>query len=135
MEINCGHKKILEDIKEMLKRSMSKTVNTWMVICNVKRTVAVEKMLQEVLPDHKIMREAKYFYCKGEPTYANNIKDKVLYLQQVVRSFNNSRVNREGMIEKLSIIKDKDLCTEDEIYKTRKVCCHDNPMTMSSCEL
>jgi len=89
MEINCEHKKILEDINEMSKKSMSRTVNTWMVICNVKRATAMEKRLQEVLPDHKIRREAKYFYCKGEPAYADKSKDKVLYLQWGMRSFNN----------------------------------------------
>jgi len=107
-----------------------------MVIYNVKRATVVEKMHQEVLPDHKIRHEAKYFYCKGEPAYANKSKDKVVYLQRVVRSFNNLRVvDTEGTIEKLFVDEGEDLYMDNEMYRTRKVCRHDSPMMMSSCEL
>jgi hypothetical protein len=107
-----------------------------MVICQAKRAAAVEKLLKEVLPDHKLKREANYFYAKGEPAWHERNKDKVLYVQRVVRSFTNSQlVDRSGKCPKLSSVEDEELYTEEEFYKSRETCRHDNPMLISDREL
>lgn len=136
MEINSGNQKILEDIREMSKRASTRTVHTWMVIFSAKRAAAVDNTLQEVFPDHKIRREARYVYCKGEPSYAEKNKDKVLYLQRADKFFVNSRlVESTDEVAMLSADEDEDLWTDSELYRTREVCRHENPMLISDLEL
>ena len=136
MEFNSGQKFILEEAKKLAGNSICRAVNTWMLIFNSTREVAIEILVGELFPEHVVKREVQYVYSKGEPSFAWKHKDKVWYLQRPNRSYCNSKlVDATGEVPTVSAEEEEPLQSEDDMYKTREACRHDFPYLSGTREL
>ena len=125
-EIACGYKKVLQELRVVLKNSMSTTIHTWMIIFSSDRAATMDELAKEFFPEHKLRCEAQYVYCKGEPMYTPKSRVKVMYMQRLKKNFMNSKlVNTACRVQKLSEREDEILSTEAKMYKSREVCHHD----------
>ena len=55
-EIACGYKKVLQELRVVLKNSMSTTVHMWMIIFSSDRAATVDELAKEFFPEHKLRR-------------------------------------------------------------------------------
>ena len=125
-EIACGYKKVLQELKVVLKNNISTTVHIWMIIFSSDRAAIVDKLAKEFFPEHKLHREAQYVYCKGESMYTSKSRVKVVYLQRLKKTFMNSKlVDIACRVQKLSEREDEILSTDAKMYKSREAYRHD----------